>query len=134
MNTSKKRGLSLTHAIPSATALGVKPEVSLYDHCKATAALATALWRWHHEADRETIADVKDGWGEEKFLLIQGDFFGIQDFIFAEGGQTQKHAHKLLRGRSFTQSMVHTIIARAALGSVPGAALVVGGGNSRRSC
>ena len=98
--------LSLTHAIPSATALGVKPEVSLYDHCKATAALATALWRWHHEADRETIADVKDGWGEEKFLLIQGDFFGIQDFIFAEGGQTQKHAHKLLRGRSFQVSLL----------------------------
>lgn len=40
---------------------------------------------------------------------------------------TPEKAKQILRGRSFTQSMVHTIIARAALGSVPGAALVVGG-------
>ena len=38
-----------TGCIPSATAFGVKPEVSLYDHSKTTAALATALWRWHEE-------------------------------------------------------------------------------------
>ena len=38
-----------THAIPSATAFGTKPEVSLYDHSKTTAALATALWRYHHD-------------------------------------------------------------------------------------
>ena len=36
---------TFTHAIPSATAFGVKPDVSLYDHSKTTAALATALWR-----------------------------------------------------------------------------------------
>ena len=35
--------LQLYHAIPSATAFGVKPDVSLYDHSKSTAALATAL-------------------------------------------------------------------------------------------
>ncbi len=98
--------LNHTHAIPSATAFGIKPEVSLYDHCKATAALATALWRWHHESARETATEVCEGWNEDKFLLIQGDFFGIQDFIFAEGGQTQKHAHKLLRGRSFQVSLL----------------------------
>ena len=41
--------LTISSAIPAATAFGVKPEVSLYDHSKAAAALATALWRWHHE-------------------------------------------------------------------------------------
>ena len=107
--------LSMTHTIPSATAFGVKPEVSLYDHCKATAALATALWRWHVEAGQETVASLNDGWDEEKFLLIQGDFFGIQDFIFAEGGQTQKHAHKLLRGRSFQVSLLAECAALAVL-------------------
>ncbi len=40
---------------------------------------------------------------------------------------TPEKAKQILRGRSFTQSMVHTMIARMALGSVPGAALVVGG-------
>jgi CRISPR-associated protein Csm1 len=98
--------LTITQAIPSATAFGVKPEVSLYDHCKATTALAAALWRWHHENGLETVAALKEGWDTKKFLLVQGDFFGIQDFIFAEGGQTQKHAHKLLRGRSFQVSLL----------------------------
>lgn len=98
--------LKVTHAIPAATAFGTKPEVSLYDHSKAAAALATALWRWHHESDLETVASVREGWNDKKILLIQGDFFGIQHFIFTEGGATQKHAHKLLRGRSFQVSLL----------------------------
>lgn len=98
--------LTITHAIPAATAFGIKPEVSLYDHCKATAALAAALWRWHHAHQLETVASLKGGWNEQKFLLVQGDFFGIQNFIFAEGGQTNKHAHKLLRGRSFQVALL----------------------------
>ncbi len=44
---------------------------------------------------------MREGWNDDKLLLIQGDFFGIQNFIFASGGSTQKHAHKVLRGRSF---------------------------------
>lgn len=98
--------LTVSHAIPAATAFGIKPEVSLYDHSKATAALAAALWRWHHANGKETSAELKNGWNDEKFLLIQGDFFGIQNFIFTEGGQTNKHAHKLLRGRSFQVTLL----------------------------
>jgi len=100
--------LTMTHAIPAATAFGVKPEVSLYDHSKATAALAAALWRWHHAHQLETADSLKSrsGWDDKKFLLVQGDFFGIQNFIFAEGGQTNKHAHKLLRGRSFQVALL----------------------------
>jgi CRISPR-associated protein Csm1 len=98
--------LTVAHAIPAATAFGVKPEVSLYDHSKATAALATALWRWHYESGDETVAGIREGWDDKKILLVQGDFFGIQDFIFAAGGATQKHAHKLLRGRSFQVALL----------------------------
>lgn len=102
--------LTFTQAIPAATAFGTKPEVSLYDHSKTTAALATALWRWHEaeqRTDASAAAQLKDrsDWGKQKFLLIQGDFFGIQDFIFAEGSQTNKAAAKLLRGRSFQVSL-----------------------------
>lgn len=98
--------LTFTHAIPSATAFGVKPEVSLYDHSKAVAALAVALWRFHLERgdDPETVAAAqreRADWAEKKLFLIQGDLFGIQDFIFATGGETQRRAAKLLRGRSF---------------------------------
>jgi CRISPR-associated protein Csm1 len=101
---------TFTHAIPSATAFGIKPDVSLYDHSKSAAALATALWRWHEaqgQTDALAAAAMKDrsDWGVDKFLLIQGDFFGIQDFVFAEGSQTNKAAAKLLRGRSFQVSL-----------------------------
>ncbi|PJG82420.1 type III-A CRISPR-associated protein Cas10/Csm1 [Caviibacterium pharyngocola] len=77
--------------LPSQTA-----DISLYDHSKAVAALATALWRNEQESNTPT---------SEKFLLIQGDFFGIQDFIFSGGRETNKQAAKLLRGRSFQVSL-----------------------------
>lgn len=103
--------LTFTHAIPSATAGGAKPDVSLYDHSRTTAALAVALWRWHEEKDRcddhasMALKDRSD-WDEKKFLLIMGDFFGIQDFILAAGGESRKKAAKLLRGRSFQVSLL----------------------------
>ena len=102
--------MTFTHAIPAATAFGIKPEVSLYDHSKTTAALATALWRWHEDSKQigEPAANQlkeRSDWNVDKFLMIQGDFFGIQDFIFADGSQTNKAAAKLLRGRSFQVSL-----------------------------
>ena len=102
--------LTFTQAIPSATAFGSKPEVSLYDHSKTTAALAVALWRWHAaqgQTDAAAAQRLKErsDWDEQKFLLIQGDFFGIQDFIFADGSQTRRDAARLLRGRSFQVSL-----------------------------
>lgn len=120
--------LAFAHATPSATAGNVRPDVSLYDHSKTTAALAVALWRYHadqrhdHEAARQQLRGQWDrerggtpeaakAWAEEKFLLIQGDFFGIQDFIFATGGETQRRAAKLLRGRSFYVSLLTELAA-----------------------
>lgn len=102
-----------THTIPAATAFGTRPEVSLYDHSHTTAALATALWRYHHDSNHD-IATVRKrlanpsrpDWKEQKLLLVQGDFFGIQEFIFASGGDTQKRAARLLRGRSFYVSLL----------------------------
>ena len=93
-------------AIPSATAFGVRPEVSLYDHTKATTAIATALWGYHEQqkGDEQQVVTAmrnRQDWDDEKILLIQGDLFGIQDFIFSSGGETRKRAAKLLRGRSF---------------------------------
>jgi CRISPR-associated protein Csm1 len=100
-----------TQVIPSATAFGVKPEVPLYDHSKTTAALAVALWRYHADHRHEPAECLpflknRGDWDEPKFLLVQGDFFGIQKFIFAGGGDTKKKAAKLLRGRSFYVSLI----------------------------
>jgi len=93
-----------TQAIPSATAFNTRPDVSLYDHSRVTAALATALWRYHDEKNSTTIEAVNH-WDEPKLLLVQGDFFGIQNFIFASG-DSHKRAAKLLRGRSFYVSLL----------------------------
>jgi CRISPR-associated protein Csm1 len=108
--------MTATHAIPAATAFNVKPEVSLYDHSRTAAALAAALWRWHEAAGQTDAAAAqrlreRRDFGEQKFLLIQGDFFGIQDFIFASGGDSRKHAAKLLRGRSFQVSLFTEVAA-----------------------
>ena len=102
--------LTCAHAVPAAAAFGVRPEVSLYDHSRTAAALAAALWRWHEahgrtDATAATALKTRADFGEAKFLLVQGDFFGIQEFIFASGGQTRKQAAKLLRGRSLQVSL-----------------------------
>ena len=65
---------------------------------------------WHDangQTDDAAIARLRSqsDWDEEKILLIQGDFFGIQSFIFAAGRETNKKAAKLLRGRSFQVSL-----------------------------
>lgn len=102
-----------THVVPAATAGKTKPEVSLYDHSRTTAAIAVGLWRYHDELQHDTnlirqklsIKERPD-WDEKKLLLVQGDFFGIQNFIFANGGESGKQAAKLLRGRSFYVSLL----------------------------
>lgn len=67
-------------------------EISFYDFTKAVAAFVVALAN-------------KDRDQENPFLLIQGDFFGIQDFIFSGGSASNKGAAKILRGRSFQVSL-----------------------------
>ena len=98
--------LTYAHAIPAATAFRTIPDVSLYDHSRVVSALTAAIWRYHHERgdDRDEVRERlsrRGDWGESKLLFIQGDLFGIQDFIFASGGATTRRAAKLLRGRSF---------------------------------
>lgn len=47
----------------------------------------------------------------DKVLLLQGDFQGIQNFIFTRGSRTNKYSAKLLRGRSFYVSLVTQLAA-----------------------
>lgn len=99
-----------TASIPAATVGKVIPDVSLYDHCRSTAALAVALYRYHQA--RQSLNEVAIRNPEDsKFLLITGDFYGIQNFIFSEGGSTNKSAAKLLRGRSFAVSFLAELAA-----------------------
>jgi CRISPR-associated protein Csm1 len=107
--------LTFTHCIPSST-FKTEPDVSLYDHSKTAAALATALWRWYVEqpnyedknqqATWATALKNRDNFDTQQLLLIQGDFTGIQNFLFANGGESTSQAARLLRGRSFYVSLI----------------------------
>lgn len=68
--------------------------ISLYDHMRMTSAIALAMFR-----SGCTAEDVKSGRcrKEKRFLLIEGDFSGIQNFIYHVSG---KGTLKYLRARS----------------------------------
>ena len=68
--------------------------ISLYDHMRMTSAIALAMLR-----SGCTMQDVKRGTcrKEKRFLLVEGDFSGIQDFLY---GVTGRGTLKYLRARS----------------------------------
>ncbi len=96
--------------IPAATVGRVIPDVSLYDHCKTTAAIAVALYLYCRHKDRLREGDIRND-DERMMLCVTGDFYGIQDFIFSEGGSTNRASAKLLRGRSFAVSLLSELAA-----------------------
>ncbi len=97
--------------IPADRVGAVARDVSLYDHCRTTAALAAALYLYHHDTDSldEQAIEKVD---VEKFLLVSGDFYGIQEFIFT-AGEHQRLRAKLLRGRSFAVSLLSELAAES---------------------
>jgi CRISPR-associated protein Csm1 len=104
--------------IPSATGgagttysfVKILSDISLYDHSYFTASLASTLYLYHKNTDSLTEQSIKK-LNESKFLFIEGNFYGIQKFIFASGGETRKWAAKILRGRSFMVSMYSELVA-----------------------
>ncbi|TWI64807.1 CRISPR-associated protein Csm1 [Desulfobotulus alkaliphilus] len=95
--------------VPAARAGKVIPDVSLYDHLKTTAAFAAALYQYHRDTQTLSAAAIQND-DAEKFLLISGDFNGIQSWIFRDGGATRKFRSKLLRGRSFQVSLMTDLV------------------------
>ncbi len=93
-----------TSFIPSST-FGTKANIPLYDHLKTTATFASAISKYHeNDLDVENIKDYE----KKKFLLIAGDFFGIQEFIFSD--IPTKKASKILRGKSaFIQIFIKVV-------------------------
>ena len=92
-------------SIPAATVEQTIPDVSLYDHSRLVAALAVALYLYHTEKEAMEEKLIRD-YAPEKFLVVEGSFYGIQKYIFDKGGDTNRAAAKLLRGRSLSVSIV----------------------------
>lgn len=87
--------------VPAST-MGEFDDVSLYDHSKTTAAIATSLFKYW---DGGKLPESS----ENAFVIIRGEFFGIQKFIFSEGSESAKNPAKILRGRSFYVSLMTEI-------------------------
>jgi len=99
-------------SIPAVRAGKAIHDVSLYDHLYLTSAFASALYLYHK--DKGTLnKDIigKNNNDEKKFLMISGNFFGIQNFIFKGYGNTRSYRSKLLRGRSFYVSLLAELAA-----------------------
>lgn len=89
--------------VPSSTSTNELADISLYDHVKMTAAIATCI---HDYLLKENITDYKTAlfkkatsfYSKSVFYLYSMDISGIQDFIYTI---TSKGALKGLRSRSF---------------------------------
>ena len=97
-----------TTFIPSSTSFmlkdykPVKANIPLYDHSKTTAIFASVIVKLVENGNKSVINYYKYGKKEDyeknNFLLVAGDFFGIQNFIFDK--VKAKYASKMLRARS----------------------------------
>jgi len=94
-----------TANIPSATNVR-HPDISLFDHMRTTAAIAQGLYVQH--SGRKKPFEGLQTPNESKWLMVCGDFSGIQKFIY---NLTNKGAAKGLRGRSFYVQMFCRICA-----------------------
>lgn len=95
-----------TSLIPSAVYVD-EPDISLFDHSKTTAALATCLY--HYQQEHQKIPSDKDNC----YMVISGDLSGIQDFIYkiSSPQEAQKGMSKRLRGRSFYLTLLNDAVA-----------------------
>ena len=96
-----------TSFIPSSTTFKlknytpVKANIPLYDHLRATAIFSSVLYKLYENGNENIINYYKGESSDieqKDMLLINGDFFGIQNFIFNQVPASK--ASKILRAKS----------------------------------
>ncbi|BBG66778.1 CRISPR-associated protein, Csm1 family [Hydrogenimonas sp.] len=107
-----------TSFIPSSTTFKkgdytpVKANVPLYDHSRATAIFATAIYALYEKGDTDILDYYRHGRGDierRNLLMVTGDFFGIQQFIFNDVPAAK--ASKILRSKSAYVQVLTRILA-----------------------
>ncbi|MHA1274514.1 MAG: type III-A CRISPR-associated protein Cas10/Csm1 [Promethearchaeota archaeon] len=98
--------------VPSATFVDI-PDISLFDHVKSTAAIASCLFQDLIIKASGNIKNIEledlTNPNEKRYLLIMGNISGIQDFIYSI---SSKGAAKALKGRSFFLEIMGNIISK----------------------
>ncbi len=98
-----------TWCIPSAYYRN-RPDISLYDHSRMTAALSQIIADRNFTDDqlKDLIGGAQDS-QKEIALLVGGDISGVQDFLYTI---THRGATSALRGRSFYLQLFNELVAR----------------------
>jgi CRISPR-associated protein Csm1 len=90
--------------IPSDTYRDNIPDISLYDHLKITAVVASCIYKYLKDVEKTDnyekycYLDAEKNRNTQYYLLVSGDLSGVQDFIYTI---SSKGALKSLRARSF---------------------------------
>lgn len=97
-----------TSTMPSAAYVD-NPDISLYDHSKTTAAIATCRFQFHKDGNEK----LKQTDNQKVYLVINGDISGIQKFIYriSSPQEAQSGMSKRLRGRSIYINLLNDAIA-----------------------
>ncbi len=100
-------------AVPSSTI--DQPDVSLYDHARAVAGFAAALY--HHHKAREELTDIdaiRDP-HRNKLRFLVGDLSGLQSTLFRLKSEQVKGLNRILRGRSLRFQLIAEMAIRKIL-------------------
>lgn len=89
--------------VPSSTSQKQLIDISLFDHVKLTAAIASCIYQYLQENEEDDYKDLlfdhaKEFYDKKVFMIYSMDISGIQDFIYTINS---KGALKGLRARSF---------------------------------
>ncbi len=98
--------------LPETTRRQDLSDVSLFEHQKAAAAIASCAFLYHAEQARvggKLTAKSMQRPDTKKFVLFCGDISGIQRFVYQVSA---KGAYKMLKGRSFFIQLLAEILAR----------------------
>ena len=97
-----------TSSIPSAAYVS-KPDISLFDHSKTTAALAVCRYLFSKDSGEKLYQTDN----QKVYLAVSGDISGIQNFIFkiSSPQKAQSGMSKRLRGRSLYLTLLTDAIA-----------------------
>ena len=94
--------------LPASTRKQELQDVSLFEHQKACAALASCLYLYHSQEGQSLEPGHITDRAKAKFRLFCGDISGIQGFIYQI---SSKGAYKALKGRSFFISLLAEVLA-----------------------
>ena len=112
---------STTSGIPSTAREGMAPDSSIFTHSKMMCAIATCMYihsEYYGIRDyRAQFLNSAEFRKQKNFLLVSGEFSGIQDFIYTI---SSKGALKSLRGRSlylemFTECIIDDLLDQCGL-------------------